>query len=285
MKTNKKYLDKLANKNNFTFKDLKFFRESVNKPKYDQEGNLICISRPVSSRVTYVIGKTLKKASNDVKIRYLANEKNNMAGKFKQPKNWVPTFKISSMKLTHNEYLHGVAVNRLNKWDKKNPSPELQNIDNLSDEKKLIYMNNIEEHNKMRSDVFSKIVTEIMTTEREKSKRYMVLTITKGDSYKLQPKDHTFFFGRYRKRQAAEADYIKYTKEAYKLGDKFLRSELTEFRRGLYCGFKVWHVDQPAAINHTSKIMKPILQTCNIPSKKTAKVLYIPPQKAELKAA
>ena len=35
MKTNKKYLDKLANKNNFTFKDLKFFRESVNKQKYD----------------------------------------------------------------------------------------------------------------------------------------------------------------------------------------------------------------------------------------------------------
>jgi len=285
MKTNKKTLNKLANKNNFTYKNLVFFRESVNKPKYDQEGNLICISRPVSSRVTYVIGKTLKKAAEDVKIRYLANMEKNKAGSFKQPKNWTPTFKASSTKLTHNDYLHGVAVNRLNKWDKKNPGPELKDIDKLSDKDKLIYMNSLDEHNKMRSDVFSKIVSEIMVTERERSKRYMVLTTIKGDPYKLQPEDHTLFYGRFRKRQTAEKAYIKATTDAYKLGDKFLRSELTEFRRGLYCGFKVHHIDQPDAINHISAIMKPILQTCNIPSKNSAKILDISQQNAELKAA
>lgn len=285
MKTNKKRFDILANKNNFTYKNLKFFRESVNKPKYDPEGNLICISRPVSSRITYVIGKGIKKAAEDVKLRYLANREKNKAGSFKQPKNWIPTFKTPSTKLTHNEYLHGVSINRLNKWDKKNPGPELQNIDKLSDEDKLIYMNNLDEHNKMRSDVFSKIVTEIMFRERERVKRYMVLTTTKGDSYKLQPEDHTYFYKRYSKRQTAEKDYIRVTKEAYKLGSKFLRSELTEFRHGLYCGFKVHYVDQPDALNHISEIMKPILQTCNIPSKNSAKILNISPQKAELKAA
>lgn len=261
----------MQRKHDYNFSKAKVCRGSIDKPIYDKDGNLIASCASVGMKVTYVIGRLLKDATDAQIKQYAEAQKKVKPGWSKQPARIGTSLckPTASKKLTHIDYLHGIAMHRLQKWDLKHPAPDTKDIDALSPYEKEAYVKHWKGHRQMRSDMFSKIVTELMTRERRKKNRYKVAVYKLGDAY-TDGKPILYFNKVYSTRNTAQKDFIEQSLKAKReLKDNFYRSDLIEIGDKFVGGFNVIDFEQGM---FKSSLLSPIEYTCNIPEKNQHKI-------------
>lgn len=150
------------------------------------------------------------------------------------PKNWIPK-QEPKKPWTKVDALHALAMYRLSKWDKINPAPDKNAIDEDDESTILTY-------NKHRSDAFSKIVTKIINDDKPKH-TYRVLIYGKKD-YSLDECE-TYYFDTFKNLGSAQRAFIDKAIEMKKKHPKnYTRAELTDFSKKHKFGYKVMEFDQ-----------------------------------------
>ena len=169
--------------------------------------------------------------------------------KHPQPKNWTPNFK-DPKPWTNVDALHGYAMYNLKKWDDEHPEPDA--MLKYSSSKEIVQMYQLQkaEYDKMRSDAFSRIVTNLLNRKKLKT-IYRVLIYGHKD-YSIDDKI-TFYYNTFSNYETAMKEFINQSitiKRKYpKLYD---RAEITAFNRKFKSGFKIMDYDQRG---HISEIL------------------------------
>lgn len=173
----------------------------------------------------------------DIKLRDEVTRNYEKQTKHPVHKNWTPIAE-NKKPWTKVDALHGLAMYRLQKWDKLNPAPD------TNDESDILT------HKKRRADAFSKIVTRILADSKPKV-TYRVLIYGKKD-YSLDECE-TYYFETFTKYETALRAFIDNALRIKKQRKEYTRAELAGFGNKYSKGFKVFEYDQRG---HMADILK-----------------------------